>query len=821
MRDRPRPGAPTPRRRSGGSPPSPRGLGQVQDALLFPGVVALSALLVAVGLFPLATGAGRAVLAFNDRFLAGNEDRLHISAFPERSTIYAADGSVLARVAQYNRDFVPLGDIDPHLSQAVLAIEDDRFYDHGPVDIPAIVRAAVVNVRAGEVVQGGSTITQQLVKNHYTGGEQTFARKFQEAQDSVRLERTYTKDEILELYLNDVYFGHGAYGVQAAAEYYFAARASDLTLAQSALLAALIKAPVLYDPVANPRGSLARRDLVLDRLLELGWIGGAEHLEAVASPIELSAKRRRVNTYGQYPYFVRYVIDRILDEDDGRYDALGTTDEQRERALFEGGLHVYTTLQPKMQRAAEKAVETRLPDQGANPPKDPQAAVVSVAADTGAIQAMYGGRDYSRQKINLATQSRRTAGSAFKPFALVGAFEQGVPVGKVYRAESPVQIPQEKCPDPSGAWTPSNAEPGRAGYMDLTEATAGSVNVVFAQLVADVGAEHVQEAARRMGVRGPGVRVGKNCSIALGAVEVNPLAMTAGYQTLANGGKHCPPFAIAKIEDRSGRTLVRARPACKEVVDPDMAARVTSMLEGVVSWGTGQAAQLDRPVAGKTGTGQDSRDVWFMGYVPQLVTGVWVGYSRDLIPMRGLRVLGGGTAFGGTLAAPIWHDFMTKAVAELPVEDFPEPPPVETGPVPNVVGLDERNAIDALVEASFTPTVQRVDSAAPEGQVVSQSPGGGTVTELGTVVSIRVSTGVPPEVEVPDVVGLEAAEAIVALESAGFEVEVAERSVRRQGLDGKVLDQRPPGGSSVPPGATVTIVVGKFEKEPDPSPSPP
>ncbi|MGH2572388.1 MAG: PBP1A family penicillin-binding protein [Actinomycetota bacterium] len=800
--------------------------------LMIPVVVAVAAALVAVGLSPAVGGAGTAIKRFDDKFL-GDGEGLEIPDFPQRSTIHASDGRVLATVADYNRIYVPLDKVNQVTRNAILAIEDARFYEHGPIDPVAIVRAGIDNLLAGEVISGASTISQQLVKNTVTGGEQTFERKFKEAQAAIRLERAYTKNQILELYLNQVYFGHGTYGIGAAAEYYFAKRPADLTIEQAALLAGMISAPATWDPVTNRPGALTRRNYVLRRMLELDWIDRAEYAKAAAARIRMSKKKRTVNKYGPQPYFVDYVRQQILHppKDDPQYKQIrkvfGRTVRQRERALYQGGLKIYTTLDRRMQRAAKETVERRLPNPGKKPPDmDPAASVVTIASRNGAILTMYGGKDFSKKQFNLATQARRGAGSAFKAFTLVAALEKGIPPGKVYDSKSPTRIDPDKCPDPDGVWEPSNAEGGGGGYMPLTTATANSVNVVFAQLIADIpgGPAYVSKVASRMGVRSYAsnakVSVPPVCAITLGSVEVSPLAMTSGFATLASGGVHCRPFAIRKVVSAQGKTIFRTKPSCKRRVDPAIAAQATSMLRGVVQHGTGTVANIGRPVAGKTGTGQDYKDAWFMGYIPQLVTGVWVGYTEREYEMRGLRVLGGRNAFGGSIAAPIWGEYMRVAVEGMAVKDFPTPPPQKAGIVPNVVGLMEQEAEDVLADADFTAIPQEVESHEPPGTVVAQSPTAGARVTLGSGVTIFVSNGrgPPPEkrIRVPDVVGLEEQEAKKILRDAGFKVAVVEVPSDPQD-EGKVVAQEPPGGSRRKRGSTVTIFVG-IKAQPGPGP---
>jgi penicillin-binding protein 1A len=806
--------------------------GFVYRVFMIPVVVAVSSLLVAIGLFPAIGGAGAAVKRIDQTLLGGGDD-IKIAEFPLRSTIYAADGKELATVAEYNRIYTKLDDINQVTKDAVLAIEDSRFYEHGPVDPVAIMRAIIDNLLAGDVVSGASTISQQLVKNTLIGNEVTFERKFKEAQAAIQVERTYTKDQILELYLNQVYLGHGTYGMGAAAEYYFAKPPSRLKVHEAAMLAALIQRPADYDPIRNRHAARDRRNFVLQRMLQVGWIDSAQYAAAINAPIKLSNKKRKVNKYGEQPYFVDYVRNQILHplKDDPNYKAIrkafGKTFEERERALYQGGLKIYTTLRLDLQRVAQAVVARRLPDPGKRPPhSDPSAAVLTIDPETGRILAMYGGTDFSKEQFNLATQARRGAGSAFKAFTLAAAFEEGVPAGKVYKSSSPVRIDPEKCPDPDGAWTPANAEGGGGGYIPLTTATALSVNVVFAQLIADIGPEHVAETAERMGVRSYAtnakVSVPPVCSITLGSVEVSPLAMTSGFSTLANGGEHCWPYAIRKVVSASGDNIFKSKPNCQRKLDATVASQVTSLLQGVTDHGTATVANLPgRPEAGKTGTGQDYKDAWFMGYIPQMVTGVWVGYTEREYEMRGLDVLGGGNAFGGTIAAPIWADYMREAVAGLPVKNFPVPPAQKSGRVPDVVGLMKEEATKKLAEADFTAIPNTVSSHEPAGTVVSQSPAGGATAPLGSAVTINISDGKgPPPVpknEVPNVVTMSKAEATAVLKDAGFKVSSVNQCTEDKDENGLVLSQDPAGGAKAKEGSTVTIWVGKYDG-PDPCP---
>lgn len=807
--------------------------------LLIPIVIFAAATLVAAGLFPAIGGVGKVVKLFNQQF-APNSGDLTIPQLALRSTILASDGSVISQVADQNRLPVQLKDVADVARQAILAVEDHAFYEHGPIDVKSIARALIANVRAGQVVQGGSTITQQVVKNFFTGGEQTFQRKWEEARDAVALQRLYTKDQIFEAYLNDVYFGHGAYGIGTAAEYYFAKTAAELTLPQAALLAAQISAPTYYDPVVHPQAALEQRNIVLSDMLKYKLITQAEYEEAKATPVHLSAKKRKVNL--PLPYFAQFVQDTIIhpQRNDPNYKGLvnpfykdivkvfGKSPEERARFLYQGGLKIYTTLDPALQRAAEQAALRRIPNEGNPFGENPEVAMATIAPDSGRIRVLMGGPNYSKHKINLAVQSRRQAGSAFKAFTLVSALEQGIPLGKMYDTPNPVHIGADKC---GQAWSPSNAEAGGGGFIDMTSATAASVNVYFAQLIADTGAANVQETAHRMGVASYAynstVKIDPFCAITLGAVEVNPLSMTAGYATLANDGTRCYPFAIDKVVSWTGKVLFKAKPSCQEVVDPKIAASVTGMLQTVVQYGTGTKANIGRPQAGKTGTAQDFSDAWFMGYVPQLATGVWVGYgyARRNVDMTDAPLLVNGPLagfhpFGGTLAAPIWADFMSKAVAGLKVMQFPVGPGAPSGKVPNVVGMKQDEAVKTLEDAFWTPDVVMAASTEPEGTVFEQDPKGGASARLGSKVTIKVSNGLTPKKAVPDVVGKAQAVAEAALTDAGFVVQVVEQPVCDPAQDGVVLSQTPAAGAVRKVGSTVTIVVGKFEP-PCPSPSPP
>ncbi|HZP90364.1 MAG TPA: transglycosylase domain-containing protein [Actinomycetota bacterium] len=630
--------------------------------------LALAVGVVSVLLAPIAVGIDSAARIADRSLVPRIAKPLRLPPLPERSSIYAADGTLLQHLfLNFNREVVPLSRYNRITRRAVLAIEDHNFYRHGALDVLSILRAAIVDLAAGRIVEGGSTITQQLVKNTVTGDAQTLQRKVREAFDAIRLERAYSKDRILGMYLNQVYLGNGVYGLATGAQYYFDERPEQLTLAQAALLAGMIESPTYYDPIRRPALALERRNEVLSRMRDLGWISPARYRRAVATPIRLSKAGRGEARSGPRSFFEQYVIESFLSN-----PAFGETVRDRMRALFQGGLKITTTLDPELQREAVQVLKDRMGGPGM-----PQSALVSIVPSTGAVRAMaVGNWGYARHQYNLATDpgGGRTAGSAFKAFTLAAALEAGISPNAVYNGDSPKTIPN--CGG-GETWTVSNAEPGSGNYP-LWLATADSVNVVFAQVIDQVGPDAVAKVAHRMGITSHLTPV---CPLTLGTSPVSPLEMTSAYATLANGGIHCDPNPIAEVVSSTGQVIYRARPECHRALPSDVAAEETSMLEGVIRFGTGTAADIGRPAAGKTGTGQNYQDAWFVGYVPQLATGVWVGYAKGEVPMP--SVPGYGAGFGGTLAAPIWHDFMLFATRTMRVLDFPPAPVSFAQPSPS------------------------------------------------------------------------------------------------------------------------------------------
>ena len=595
---------------------------------------------------------------------------------PQTTYLYDRNGKLITTLhAEVNRTPVPLSKISPDFQHAVIAIEDRNFYRHGGVDFQALVRAAIADVNSGKIVQGGSTITQQYVKLMYTGADRTLSRKLKEAVLAAKITRKYSKAQILEKYLNLVYFGHGAYGAQAAAETYFGIPASQLSVVQSALLAGLIQAPADYDPVRHRDAAKARRAVVLEVMAQQGYITHDEATQLSAKPIKVLKNAKAQSTPSAY--FVDYV-SRYLQH------------QLSVRDTFTGGLRVTTTLDWNMQRAAERAVASHL-----SRPGDPSAALVAIDPRTGEIRAMVGGRDFTRAKFNLATQAHRQTGSAFKVFTYTAAMQKHIDPRAVMSGPPSLTIPDPRCQGPKGPWQVSNFADEAAGTMTVLDSLAHSVNTIFAQLVLDVGPSNVAQVAKRMGIRS---RLQSVCSITLGSQAVTPLDMATAYSTLAARGVRHWPQPIQQVKAPSGDVLLRPNRKGTRVLRQNDADQVTYAMEGVIQHGTGTAANIGRPAAGKTGTNQAFRDAWFCGFVPQLTTCVWVGYpkteDRSMYNVEGFPQV-----FGGSIPALIWHDFMQSALAHTRWAGFANP---------SFIGYDVQP--------------QRVVGLAPPSPSPSQSP---------------------------------------------------------------------------------------------------
>jgi penicillin-binding protein 1A len=595
-------------------------------------------------------------------------------ALPPIQTTYLYDrnGHLLTTLhGSVDRTVVSLNQISPHLKDAVIATEDHDFYNHPGIDVGGILRAAFTDLIKRQTVQGASTITEQLVKNVYAGtyttdadGVQSYTlptrsiqEKIREGLLAIKLEQSMSKDEILAKYLNTVYFGHGAYGIQAAARTYFGKPAGDLTVLESASLAGLLHAPDLYDPIDRPSDNWYRRNYALDQMAQYGYISKAEdtRLKAKKCCGTIPDQTERLKAPGQSEYFAEYVRQALFQK-------------YGEAQVYAGGMRVTTTLDLGLQADAEDAIKQALPDQQ----HDPAAALVAMDPRTGQILAMAGGRDWDKSQFNYATGvggSGRQSGSAFKAFTLAAAMQAGFNPNAYWNGPSTIGIPQ--CPDPNqpdGIWHPVNAGDGEAGTFTLFGATAHSVNTIFAQVIAQLGPGPVVNMAHALGIQSD---LPKTCSITLGSVGVNPLEMTNAYATLADQGVRHWATPLLQVKTSNGQIDDSVGSPGARVLDANDANLVTNALQGVVRDGTGTAAQLGTwPVAGKTGTANDNVDAWFCGYTVQIVTCVWMGWpDNDTTPLENIE--GVPSVYGGTIPAAIWHTFMLNAMQGLPPQPFP------------------------------------------------------------------------------------------------------------------------------------------------------
>jgi len=556
----------------------------------------------------------------------------------ETVTIKAADGTILQQQGPATREQLKLEEIPKPLIQAFIASEDRRFYQHHGVDYQGILRASFSNLRSANLVEGGSTITQQLARILFLTQERTLWRKLKEVRLSQRIEQKLSKEQILERYLNLVYLGEGAYGVADAAWVYFSKPVDKLTLPEMAAIAGLAPAPSLYSPAVNVEAAQQRRNLVLQRMHDNGVITAQQAAAASVAPLEIKSslpKRLQV----QAPYFTTYIqkeLPKYISQD----------------VLEAGGLTVETTLNPQWQKVAEAAVKEAVERNG-RWQKFEQAAMVAIDPRNGEIRALVGGKDFDKNQFNRVTQAQRQPGSTFKGFVYTAAIASGISPYNSY-LDAPYIVE---------GYEPKNYSRNYRGWLSMRDALTASINTIAVKVLIDVGFEPTIKLAHQMGIKS---QLKPTYSLALGSWEVNLLELTSAYGTLATGGMRTEAHGIHRILNRSGDILYAAEYKPKRVVDQGSAAIATWMLKNVVQAGTGRAAQLNRPVAGKTGTSDESRDLWFIGYIPQMVTGVWLG-NDDNDPTWG----------SSSTAASTWHQFMVKAVEEMPVEKFPARPPLE------------------------------------------------------------------------------------------------------------------------------------------------
>ena len=574
------------------------------------------------------------------------------------SFVAARDNSLLGTIpAKKNRQQLTLAQMSPWLPKATVAIEDRRFWKHGALDYAGIARAAVTDIESGRTVQGASTLTQQLARNLYIGRpSQTIGRKVKEACLAMRLADRLTKRQILQQYLNLVYYGNQAYGVAAAAQTYFSRRASQLTVAQAAMIAGLPQAPTDYDPLRDPDAALARRNEVLDAMFANHALSRSAWRWARRRPLGLDPGTLYKTIHE--PYFFGYVEQQLV----AHYG---------QQLVESGGLRVRTTIDPRLQHLAQQTIVHHLPSKS-----DPASALVAIDPRNGKVRAM---AVYvpsgERLQFNLASQGHRQAGSAFKPFTLASALEHGSSLYSYLSGPSELTIPDPRCEDGYGKqWTVHNNADEAEGTMNLIDATAYSVNTIFAQLVTQVGPDAVVRMAHRLGIQS---NLSPVCSITLGTQAVSPLEMTTAYATLAARGMRHDPQAVESVRTASGDVVPYPQSKPNVAVSQEIADEVTYALQAVTRKGTGTGATLsDRPIAGKTGTAERFVDAWFCGFVPQLATCVWIGFPHSEQSMN--YVEGYAPVYGGTIPAAIWHDFMASAVSSLPVEEFATPENVHT-----------------------------------------------------------------------------------------------------------------------------------------------
>jgi penicillin-binding protein 1A len=594
------------------------------------GVTMLSSAVVAGGLVGLA-------VSFRN---LPNVRMLRNYAPTETSYIYDVNGTLLDSLHdEANREVVDLNEISPNLKRAVLAIEDSYFYRHQGINPSSVARAFLANLSAGTTVEGGSTITMQLVKNLFLSPEQAISRKVAEAVLAMRIEQVFDKDEVLELYLNQVYWGHNTYGAETAARSYFNKSAEDLTLAEAAMMAGLIQAPESYSPFIDYQIAKQRQSLVLSRMRQLQWITAEEEAEARAQPLALG----EITSFqsSQAPYVTEAVVQELI-------ETFGS------EAVLKGGMRVQTTIDLNMQRMAEETVRRNYQVIRQRGLRADQIALVAVDPRTHFVKAMVGGVDYQSSQFNRAVQSQRQPGSAFKPFVYYAAFASGR-----YTPDSAVDDSPVSFPDGYSTYSPRNYDGSFMGSMPIRRALEVSRNVPAIRLGQSVGINRVIEISRTLGINSPMEPV---ISLPLGSVDLTPMEMAGAYATFASNGWHSDPTFIVHVTDSQGNLLLDNTPRPQLVLDPWATAALTDVLEGVITQGTGTGAQIGRPAAGKTGTTDSQRDIWFVGYVPQLATAVWVGNDDN-------RPLGAG-ATGGGFVAPIWKDFMEQALRDVPVEQF-------------------------------------------------------------------------------------------------------------------------------------------------------
>ncbi len=569
----------------------------------------------------------------------------------ETTKIYSEDGVVLAELhKEENRVLIPIERISPTLTKTIVAIEDSRFYRHNGLDFIGIARAFVRNFKAGRFVEGGSTLTQQLARNLFLTRQRNLSRKLAEAILAIQIERRYTKTEILQMYLNQVYWGHNAYGIESASRLYFSKSAEEINLAESALLVSILTGPELYSPIRNFAGAKKRQLLVLKSMVREDLISTEEANEAYVE--ELIIVKRKKLRY-KAPYFTAYIVKQLIDM-------------YGEEVTYTSGMKIYTTLDYSLQEKAEEIVQKYI-EYGESShwirslnEKVPslnysQASLLALDPRYGYIKTMVGGKDFLDNQFNRTTQAKRQPGSAFKPFIYLTALEKGFSPGSIIE-DAPVTFNTVE-----GPYAPHNYTQKYKGPMSIRKALERSVNIVAIKLNYLIGPKNCVRVAQALGIKSPLKPV---LSLPLGANEVTMMELASAYGTIATLGNHTEPTGIIRIEDRDGTPLYEHSPEIREVYDPNLLATLVEMMKGIVKYGTGKLANLPRPVAGKTGTTSDYRDAWFVGFVPQLVCATWIGNDDNSETVK---------VTGGWVPALMWKEFMTMATQKMPAQDFPRP----------------------------------------------------------------------------------------------------------------------------------------------------
>ncbi len=657
----------------------------------------------------------------------------------EATHIYDINGNLVSQLWLEQRTIVTLDQIPTTLQNAVIATEDERFYEHWGIDVIGVARAFMVNLTSGGLREGASTITQQLARTLFLTQEKTLSRKIREALLSVQIEKNYSKKQILEMYLNDIYYGEGAYGVESAARTYFGKHLADLTLPECAMLAGIPKSPSHFDPYKFPLEALKRRNLVLERMVSTNFISQQEATDAKNTPIEL--KKIEVQNA---PYFVEFVRQQL----ESRYGS---------NAVYKGGLSVYTTLDMKLQEVAQRALAhglenaeiTARKNRLSNVPVDQpiQGALLAMDPHTGAIRAMIGGVDYHKSVFNRAIQARRQPGSSFKPIIYAAAIENGYTMSDVF-LDAPIVYPD---PSTGRPWRPLNFSDKFRGPTTLHTALMYSINVVTIKLLDKLGIQPVVSVARRLGITTP---IKPNLSLGLGTSEVSLEEMVQAFSVFPNQGVRVEPFAILTVKDSGGHVLENNTPVGESVLDPMVAYIMVHTMKDVIDNGTGRIIRrlgFSYPAAGKTGTTNDNVDAWFLGFTPDLTCGVWVGYDE--------RQSLGKKQTGGETAAPIWAEFMKAATAGLPVRDFEPPKGADTELVTKKICLTsgllagpECQAVrDEIFKKETAPTKYCNIHVAGSGVLTtgdntngSSSSSSGDILEMGAEAVVKVDTTAVP-----------------------------------------------------------------------------